>query len=65
MGLSDPFRIRLARDHVEWLDSLRGGAITTRAQALRQVLDDAMRQHRKEEAQPQRRKTRQSPSAGL
>ena len=43
MGLSDPFRIRLAADHVRWLDSLKTGPITTRAQALRQVLDAAMK----------------------
>ena len=46
MGLSDPFRIRLAADHVAWLDSLKGGAITTRAQALRHVLDEAMHRSR-------------------
>ena len=42
MDLSNPFRVRLARQHLVWLDSLRGGAVTTRAQALRQVLDEAM-----------------------
>lgn len=42
MDLSNPFRVRLARQHLVWLDSLRGGAITTRAQALRHVIDEAM-----------------------
>ena len=43
MELADPFRIRLARDQIAWLDSLKGGPVTTRAQALRQVLDEAIR----------------------
>jgi len=43
MDLADPFRIRLAVEQIEWLDSLRGGPITTRAQALRHVLNEAMR----------------------
>lgn len=43
MDLSSPFRIRLATEQIEWLDSLRGGPITTRAQALRHVLNEAMR----------------------
>jgi hypothetical protein len=43
MDLADPFRIRLATEQLEWLDSLRGGPITTRAQALRHVLSEAMR----------------------
>jgi hypothetical protein len=55
MELSDPFRIRLAVEHIEYLDSRRGGHITTRAQALRDVLSEAMRRDRRRQQAAQRR----------
>lgn len=62
MELGDPFQIRLAVVHLKWLDSLRSGAITTRAQALRHVLDEAMHQDLCGQ-QPRIRRTKAEPRA--
>lgn len=58
MELSDPFRIRLAVEHIQWLDSRRDAAITTRAQALRVVLNEAMRRDRRRQAAARRQQQR-------
>jgi hypothetical protein len=55
MELSDPFRIRLAVDQIAWLDSRRGGHITTRAQALRDVVNEAMQRDQRRQQAAQRR----------
>lgn len=42
MALSHPIPVRLPQEQLTWLDGKRRGPITTRAQALRLVLDEAM-----------------------
>lgn len=42
MKLTSPIRLRLQEEHAQWLDTLRSGAITTRAAAIRHVIDQAM-----------------------
>jgi hypothetical protein len=43
MALSHPIPVRLPQEQLTWLDGKRRGPTTTRAQALRLVLDEAMR----------------------
>ena len=42
MKLTSPIRLRLQEEHAHWLDTLRGGAITSRQAAIRHVIAQAM-----------------------
>ncbi len=42
MKLCSPIRLRLQEEHAHWLDTLRGGAITSRQAAIRHVIAQAM-----------------------
>jgi hypothetical protein len=55
MELANPFRIRLAAEHLTWLDSRRSASITSRAQALRLVLDEAMKRDQRRQKTASRR----------
>jgi hypothetical protein len=55
MELANPFRIRLATEHLIWLDSRRSATVTSRAQALRLVLDEAMKRDQRRQKATQRR----------
>jgi len=43
MPTMQPLNVRLPREQLAWLDGLRKGPIVTRSEALRHIVDEAMK----------------------